>query len=525
MPGQIVRGGHIAWGSQPPRPTPEHLAALGPASGARGDRKSSAGLSPYVPSADQPWDRSRALHLLRRTAYGATLPAIDAALARSPEAAVDALVDGAIALPERTRPSWADDAPPHWSAPAAERQAYNQRTSEWANEVEWEVYRAFMGEGEAEPLARAAVAFRERMTMLWHDHFVTNWSEYFLAPWLVRYWGLLRQRSLGNFRDFVRDVGTNPAMLVYLNGVQNRRGAPNENYARELLELFTMGITAPDGSPNYTEADIRELSRVLTGWGVDTYGDLESHFIPDWHDTGSKTVFGQTGEWGPDDVVPLLFGARGSEIAHFVCRTLYRAFVYAVPDEVVVAEMAALLQASNWEIAPVVRALLKSEHFFSDAFVGTRLKSPVENAFGYHTAIGRPADPERQGFLWWAMWLAGQVVFEPPTVAGWPGHHEWVDTSTIAMRWMLTEWYVQGDDALTAYILTLPSAYDAAALAADLADLLLGQPLAPPALADAVEILLGGIPAYEWDPSANGAVWRLRALIAHLGRLPEHQLV
>ena len=528
MPGQTVRHGRVQWAKPHERGTRVARAANAPATrgaAATRARASSSGLAPYAPSADAPWDRRRALHLLRRTGFGATRPAVDAVLALSPRAAVDAIVDGAAALGPLARPDWVDVPPPHWTAPAAERQAYSRATSQWANTFEWETYTRFMGEGATEPLARVAVAFRERMTLFWSGHFVTHWGTYFLAGWLWRYWSLLRTHALGDFRQAVHDIGINPAMLVYLNGIDNRVWAPNENYARELLELFTMGITAPDGSANYTEADIQELSRVLTGWGADYYGDLEAHFIPDWHDGNPKTVFGQTANWSYDDVVPLLFGARGPEIAHFICRKLYRHFVYAVPDEAVVAEMAALFQAEDWQIAPVVKALLNSAHFHEREVIGTRIKSPVENNFGFHTALGRTPDPERRGFIWWTMWLAGQVVFEPPTVAGWPGYREWVDTGTLAMRWLVSEWYANGDEDLRAYALTLPGAYDAAALVTELSELMLGQPLSPEAHAQAVDILLNGIPAYEWDPNRSGAVWRIRALAQHLGRLPEHLLV
>ena len=521
MPGQTVRLGRTQWGTPAPRPTEAQKAALRP--GAR--KAGSTGLAPYVPSADAPWDRRRALHLIRRLAFGVHADEVDTLLAMSPGDAVDAIVDGAAALPPMPEPWWSRQAPPHWTSPGSVQQRYVDSTLDWVNDFEWEVYGQLVSEGASEPVDRVARGFRERIALFWHGHFVTSWEVYFLAPWLWRYWSLLRRHGLGDFRQFVHDVGIDPSMLMYLNGVENRVWAPNENYARELLELFTMGILDDDGQPNYTEADVQELSRVLTGWGVDYYGTMDPQFIPNWHDAGSKTVLGQTGPWDYDDVVPLLFSARAPQIARFICRKLYRAFVYATPDEAVVDEMAALFQASDWQIAPVLKALFSSAHFFSDEVIGSRIKSPVEHTFGLHRTMKRPRDRERQGFLWWATWLAGQVLFDPPTVAGWPGYREWVDTSTISMRWMLTEWLVNGDSALLAFILTLDSASDAEGLVAELAELMLGQPAALSVLEQGLDILLNGSPAYEWEPRAPGAIWRIDALVAFLGRLPEHQLV
>ncbi|MEM6327999.1 MAG: DUF1800 domain-containing protein [Bacteroidota bacterium] len=519
-PGQSVRLGRTGWRTEAPRPTEAQQETLRP-----GTRKAgSTGLAPYVPTADAPWDRRRALHLIRRLSFGVRRDEVDALLAMPPADAVNTLLTAASSLPPQSPPAWNGNAPPHWSQPDTVRQRYVDDTLEWVNDYEWEVYRQLLGDEAADPIARLAKGVREKLTLFWHGHFVTSWETYFLAPWLHRYWSTLRRHAFGDFRAFVHDIGLDPSMLVYLNGIENRWWAPNENYARELLELFTMGILGDDGQPLYTEADIQELSRVLTGWGVDYYGSMETVFVPDWHDAGEKTVFGRTGSWRYDDVVPLIFDARAPEIARFICRKLYRAFVYAEPDETVVGEMATLFQASDWQIAPVLSALFTSAHFFSDEVIGAQIRSPVEHTFGFHRTMERPLDRERQGFLWWTTYLAGQVLFDPPTVAGWPGHRDWVDTSTISMRWLVTEWLVNGDQPLFDITLSLSSPYDAEAVVSDLAELLLGQAPDDRALGQGLDILLNGIPSYEWDPTAPGAIWRLDALVAFLGRLPEHQL-
>ena len=313
-------------------------------------------------------------------------------------------------------------------------------------------------------------------------------------------------------------------MLIYLNGVQNRVGSPNENYARELLELFTMGIEGPDGTPNYSQADVQELARVLTGWSIDVYGTLDAVFVPPWHDSGTKTVFGQTGAWGYDDVVPLLFGQRDSQIAHFVARKLYTEFVYAVPDEAVVADLAAVLLAHDFQIEPAVRALLKSAHFFDGATVGARIKSPATLTLGLHRELGLAGSPDVFETIRFVMNLLGQRLFQPPNVAGWPGYRAWLDTDALPLRWLLGDYLLAQEQTLQALALDLPNPIDAAALAADFAAFFLGVPLDADDEAALVEILLNGIPPYEWNPFDPGAEGRLFGLAAHLLRLPEYQL-
>jgi uncharacterized protein (DUF1800 family) len=313
-------------------------------------------------------------------------------------------------------------------------------------------------------------------------------------------------------------------MLIYLNGFENRVGQPNENYARELLELFTMGITGPDGDPNYTQSDIEELSRALTGWGIDYYGTQEAVFVPFWHDTGEKTIFGQTGAWGYDDIVPLLFGQRADEIAHFVCSKIYQALVYDVPNPSVVAEMAALFVAEDFQIEPVVRTLLRSTHFFDDDVIGARIKSPLDHGLALYRESGYPEHPDVYTYLNFRMAQAGQELFNPPNVAGWPGYHAWIDTQALPVRWLYARQFLYFFPGMQALALSMPNPYDVHALAADLAAFFLGVPVSDDDLTTFTELLLNGIPDYEWNPSADGAEVRLRGLVDHLLGLPEYQL-
>ena len=446
----------------------------------------------------------------------------------APDAAVDTLVDGVLALPPLPRPDWADDAPPR-NAPAPEREAYNTRNVHRLQGFARGVLDRMLGTDDADPVESSTVAFGERLALFWHGHFVTGLDAYFLAPWLYRYWDILQRHRLGDLPLFVQAITHTPAMLVYLNGTDNRKGAPNENYARELLELFTTGILGPDGSPNYTQADITDLARALTGWSVDYYGQtatpLESVAVSSWHDDGMKTVFGRTGAFTSSDAVALVFEARPTQAAHFVARKLYREFVYHVPDETVVAALADVLLDNDFVVEPAVRTLLKSAHFFDQAALGVRIPSPAETMLGFYKALGFARDDEFLAAQAYTMQLAGLNLFDPPSVAGWPGGRAWLDTSRLAARWTHAEWTVYRQSTYRALAARFPDTrWDAAALAADLADLFLGVPLAAGDTAALADLLLNGIPAYEWDPTAPGAENRIRALVAHLARLPEFQL-
>ena len=476
------------------------------------------GLEPYVPTPENPWNRYRALHLLRRTGYGANPAAITAVLANEPDAAVDAIVDAALAAPLPPAPPWINEPVPPPDAPQSEIDAFIEANSEWIYETEGEVH------NEALALLQAGTALRERLALFWHNHFVTGIDSYFLAAWLYRYWTLLRTHALGDFKQFVHEIGITPAMLLYLNGVQNQVGDPNENYGRELLELFSMGIEYPEGTPNYTQTDIEELARVLTGWTVDLYGTLEAVFVPQWHDEGMKTVFGQTGNWGYDDVVPLLFGQRSEAIAHFMADKLYREFVYAIPDTDVVDDLAALLLTHDFQLEPVVRTLLKSAHFFDGETIGAQIKGPLDATLGLVRETGFVITPDVSNLIRAGSNILNQQIFQPPNVAGWPGYHNWLDTNTLPIRWLYADIYLPIQQTLQALALAMPNPFVVEVLAADLAEFFLPIPLDQVEIDKFVEILLNGIPPYEWNPNDPGAEGRLFGLVSYVLEIPEYQL-
>ena len=499
----------------------------------------SAGLEPYT----EPLDRQQAAHLLRRTSFGASADRLDQLIGMPGNEAAALLVDEALAAPMPGRPAWASSYPP-WDAPEDVQNEYFDRQFPWFEEyaVEWieEMYH---------------VGLREKLTLFWHDHFATEWGTYFFSIMTYQYVSLLRQHALGNFRDFVVQMGLNPAMLVYLDGQSNTGEEPNENYARELLELFTMGQFDGQGNANYTQRDIVELSRALTGWYVD-YGDFTARYDFYRTDTGEKEIFGQRGRFDFGSVHTMIFEQRARQIAEFIARKLYVEFVYITPDEAVVAEMADLFLASDFEIASVVRALLQSAHFFDVQAMGAKIKSPVALFVGMLKETGeRILNEEAFHQMHYSMFNLGQGVLEPPNVAGWPGYRSWVSTSTLPARWEEMDYYlnhglvkylvnivplaeklVDPDDPMAPFKLPVLLAEHFLAVPASLLGQeaeeagfkgdLRGHPIpdevmnGPAHVRNLAKIFLGNGAWYEWSPHP----YLLHRYLVYLTHLPEYQL-
>ena len=389
----------------------------------------SAGLEPYTTSLD----RRHLDHLLRRVGFGVSLEErLHTFVGQTAAEVVDHLLAKALTLPLPPPPFWVDRAPPGPGASESDLMTYRttNRTRLTAWQRQW--LRALRTDG-----------LREKMTAFWHNHFVTEFEVYELAPYAYRYLTMLRTHALGNFKDFVRLAGLDPAMLIYLNGNVNVAGAPNENYGRELLELFTMGPRDGHGTENYTQTDIVEVARALTGWTV-INEELSVAFDEALHDDGDKTILGRTGQWGYDDVIDILFEERADKIAEFIARKLYREFVFTVPDEGIVAGLTQVFLDNDFEIAPVMRALLTSAHFFDDLIIGAKIKSPLDLLVGILCELDLdPINVHYDKIIDFAE-EAEQKILSPPNVAGWPGHRDWITTKTMASRTLNAERFFFG---------------------------------------------------------------------------------
>lgn len=276
----------------------------------------------------------------------------------------------------------------------------------------------------------------EKMTLFWHNHFVSSQQKVKFAKLLMDQNQLLRQQALGNFGTLLHAIARDPAMVVYLDSAQNRRDAPNENFAREVMELFTLG------EGQYGEQDIKEVARAFTGWSLDRQtGDYR--FYRFRHDAGEKTVLGKTGRWNGDDVLDILLAQ--SVTAEFLTRKLWREFVSPQPDEAEVKRLATTLRQSNYEMRPWLRALLLSPAFWNAANRGVLVKSPVEFLMGLVTTLDiTGADPQ---VLALASRQLGQDLFAPPNVKGWPGGEAWINATTLLARKQTVERVFRANEA------------------------------------------------------------------------------
>ncbi len=476
-----------------------------------------AGLEPYSPSNRKPWNQRRVAHLLRRTGFGAPKAQIDQLLLQDPVDAVNAIVDAAINDPLPQPPPWHNDPPPGENASPSEIQAYKDADTRHKNEFRTGWFAEMRD-----------VGLREKMAFFWSNHLVTEQRKYGLSVYMYQYLTLLRSQGFGNFKSLVYDMGLTPAMLIYLDSVKNKRSGPNENYARELCELFTMGITDERGRENYTQTDISEMARALTGLRIDEQA-LTWYLADNVYDDEVKSFFGHTGNFGYDDVVDIIFQERASSIAHHVSGKIYRFFVHAVPDPDIVSEMAAIFLANDFEIAPVMRALLASEHFFEDTFIGGRFKSPVELLNGLINETGMAVSEDGVNEMFANADRLGQKIFDPPNVAGWPEYHTWLSTGTLPLRWNHVSQMINGSDEYEALNLIpianlMSDPNDPYVLARELTDYFLPQQLEEEEYAILTEVLLDGMPDYEWSIQEQGTKGRLRGFLTFLTQLPQYQL-
>ena len=487
-------------------------------------------------------------HLLRRVQSGARADVVESLEGRTASEVIDELVDAALASPLPTPPEWHNAYPPSEGSSEEEFDVYFSENVRWGDEYGGRWLKELYYGG-----------LRERMTLFWHNHFVAERDTYFFAPMAHQYITVLRTHSLGNFKDFVLDVTLIPAMLNYLNGEQNIREEPNENYARELLELFTMGHFDAEGNENYTQPDIIDLSRALTGYYVD-YRDFSTHWDDSRHDEGEKVLFGIQGNYNTQQAIDHIFDVRTEQIASFICRKLYIEFIHNEPDETIVNQLARVFIDHDFEIAPVLRVLFKSERFFDTTLRGSQIKSPITmmtnllHQINFSFTAIKPYEA-----LYVRSSDLGQQLLQPPNVAGWKGHRTWLTTTTVPSRWEFIEEFLRGritgypnrlvpvaetlvnpfdphlvfklPVALAQHFITIPIdilGYEAPSgeFTGDLVNHPIpGDILNGPAYArDLPKIFLADTPWYEWDLYAPETIRQLLDYAQFLVELPEYLL-
>jgi hypothetical protein len=368
----------------------------------------------YSPSAANPWDLKKAGHLFRRAGFGASLAELETAVRNGPERTIDAL------LSEQPDPA-GDEV---WTVLSRTIRSNNngqQLPALW-------LYRMLYSPN---PL-------REKVTLFWHNHFATSNLKVRNPGYMLGQYELLRRHALGSFRTMLQEMSTDLAMMVWLDTIESRRGQPNENYARELMELFSLGINnlrRPD-QRNYTEQDVREAARAFTGWTIE---NNQAVFKPAQHDDGPRTVLGQTGRWRADDIVRICLEQEAA--SYFIVSKVFRQFVSeTLPATPALLEpLARRFRDGNYNFGGLIEQVLRSNLFFAQQAYRTKIKSPVNFAL----EIVRGLEGQRQAAggrrigtteLANAMEGLGQRLFHPPSVAGWDGGRAWLNGQTFLLR-------------------------------------------------------------------------------------------
>lgn len=368
-----------------------------------------------------------ARHLLSRTAFGATPAEIAAIASTDFSAAVDRLLTKV-----RTR---AATAAPGWTSEplSALRERRQEAQSSAGKTVDGkpvnEVAKLVREEGSqlsnwwVEEMLATDQPLVEKMTLFWHNHFTSSIQKVRYVPALYRQNALFRREALGNFATLLKEVAHDPAMLIYLDGVHNVAKQPNENFARELLELFTLG------EGHYSESDIKNAARAFTGWSLDRDS---GQFVDrmQLHDGGEKTFLGQSGHFTGDDILAILL--RHPRTAETIVEKLWREFISFTPDANEVKRLAGLFRGNNYEMKPLLRALFLSPAFRDPVNRGALIKSPIELIVGTVHVFGLPV-PDQTPLVRMMAGL-GQTPFAPPNVKGWPGGESWISTSTLLLR-------------------------------------------------------------------------------------------
>lgn len=523
------------------------------------------GLDPYT----GPWEFEQAAHLLRRATFSPTKSSIQTALDQGLDATILQLFE-ALPLPE----------PPVYFDTEEDPNAALGET--WINaplqaDVNLAGNRLRSLRGWTMKLIRdEGISVREKLCLFWVNHFgIRGINDRRVA---YEYINLIRSHAMGDFRQLMKDITINHSMLRFLNGNTNQVSAPNENYAREVLELFTIGkgpVAGPGDYTNYTEQDVIEMARALTGWRTRGYNTTnpditpESYFQANRHDTEDKQlshrfdnqVISDMGENEYSALIDIIF--TKDEVARHICRKLYRWFIYYKIDEsteeLVIEPLAQLLIENDYNIQFALQTLLRSEHFFDMLSVGPMIKNPLSFVMGIvkENEMPVPDNWQEQYVIYNNLYIRvrniGLEYFDVPQVAGWKAYYQqpsyyrnWINSTSLQARSEFANRLVANGYSSNgirykldhlALIATLNEPLDPNTMIAELVQLLLPQPLHESQLAALKEILIPGLPDFEWtveysnylaDPDnedLQSAVYsKLQDLFAGLFSMAEYQL-
>ncbi|MEP6810045.1 MAG: DUF1800 domain-containing protein [Chthoniobacterales bacterium] len=381
------------------------------------------------------WDESAAAHLLRRAAFGGTPEEIASVHAKGLTRAVNDLLHPATPASETSAPAWAQPRDLRTIRQEA------RMAKRGGDRSKIKAFRKMEGDEVLDlrswwlrRLASDPAPLREKMTLFWHGHFATSMEKVKDGYWMWRQNQTLREHALGNFNSLTKAISRDPAMMIYLDLPQSRPEHPNENWAREMMELFTIGIG------HYGEPDVKEAARAFTGYRLDLASQT-FRFAPRQHDDGSKTFLGRTGNFGGDEIIDILTAQPAC--AEFIAKKLCRFFVEDDPAPALVDTVAGRLGAHGLELLPILREIFTSTEFYAERVQRAQIKSPTQ--FMVETCRLLLADLPSPRVAQNAMRQMGQILFAPPNVKGWDGGKSWISTSTLLFRNNFANYLINGD--------------------------------------------------------------------------------
>ncbi|HEX4263529.1 MAG TPA: DUF1800 domain-containing protein [Verrucomicrobiae bacterium] len=393
------------------------------------------------------WDFTTAAHLLNRAGFGGTPDDVHKLVALGHEGAVSSLIDFDKIPEHASDPDWAHPDPGHAERRrAAKNAAPEQRQQMQKQERQLENQRILELRGWwLQRMARGPRPFQEKMTLFWHGHFATSYEKVRDAYYMWRQNELFRRLAVGNWLDLLTEAGKDPAMLVWLDQAQSRKDHPNENFAREVMELFALG------EGHYTEKDIAEAARALTGWSLDPDSQkfLERPFI---HDRGEKTVLGKTGNLNGDDFIAQIIAQP--QAALFITAKLWTFFAGEMPSPELNAGLADLFRRGGNNFKPLMRVIFSTEEFYSPSVVRNEIKSPVQWLIGSVRMLECELPPPLVSTN--LLRSLGQDLFAPPNVKGWDGGLAWITTNNLLARYNQAAMLAQGDMAIASSLATGP---------------------------------------------------------------------
>lgn len=395
-----------------------------------------------LPPAKGNWTREEARHLLSRAGFGGSPDEIGRFHAMEREKAVDFLLDPDEPVEAHPRPDWANME----TAMAGMEEMMMERrdmmaetrglTQEEADKKRKEMQKALQMESRRQGveaqhwwfdrMLKSKAPLREKMTLFWHDHFATSIQKVKQPVLLVKQNELFRDHAFGNFRELTQKIVRDPAMMLYLDTQRSSKEQPNENFAREIMELFTLG------EGNYTEEDVKQAARAFTGYRLNRLNGEVMQSARAW-DEGEKTIFGQTGAYNGKDVVNLIF--KKDACAKFMVSKLWEFFAYEKPMDSAMEDLAATFRKNDYVLKPVLREIFLSQEFYAEKAMATQIKSPLQYLVQLLKELEMESAP--MGFPIMGQTQLGQVLFMPPNVAGWDWGKAWINTNTLLTRYNL----------------------------------------------------------------------------------------